>query len=288
MKPQSHGPYPFTPFSKRPKLTLPGNARVALWVIPNVEVFALDEPIPGGSPKTPDVRNFAVRDYGNRVGIFRLAETLAKFGIKGTVALNSNVCDAYPDVIEMMVGRGWEFMGHNQTNSRQLNAIPADQERDVIFSVVERISQATGKRPRGWLGSGLTETWNSLDYLVEAGIEYCCDWCVDDQPFLMNVGGKRMVSVPYSLEINDLPQITTNKYSAAQFGQMIKDQFDVLYREGADSARVMAIALHPFVISVPHRIGALESALAYILQHPGVWVSTGSEILDNYLKGPTF
>jgi allantoinase len=288
MKPQPYGPYRFIPITKRPKQSLPGGARIAVWVIPNIESFALDEKVPGGSPKVPDVRNFAVRDYGNRVGVFRLADTLTKFGIRGTVALNSDVCDRFPEVIEHTAALGWEFMGHNQSNSRLLNEIPPEQERDVVLAALARIEKAVGRRPRGWLGSGLTETWNTLDYLIEGGVEYICDWVNDDQPYLMEVGGKRIVSIPYSIEINDLPVIATAKHTAFEFADMIRAQFDVLYREGAESARVMAIALHPFIIGQPHRIGALESALEYICRHSGVWLATGSEIVDNFLSDKPF
>lgn len=288
MKPQRYGPYRFLPITARPKQTLPGGAQIAVWVIPNIESFALDRPIPGGSPKVPDVRNFSVRDYGNRIGIFRLADALAKFGIRGTVALNSDVCEYFPEVIEHAARLGWEFMGHNQTNSQLLNEVPADEERGVILRTLERIEKAVGKRPRGWLGSGLTETWNTLDHLIEGGVDYVCDWVNDDQPYLMDVGGKRLVAIPYSIEINDLPVIMTNKHSAQEFADMIRAQFDVLYREGAASARVMAIALHPFIIGQPHRIGALELALDHICRHDRVWLATGAEIVDNFLKDKPF
>ena len=236
MKPQRYGPLKFIPITERPKQSLPGGARIAVWVVPNVESFALDEKIPGGGSKVPDVRQFSSRDYGNRVGIYRLAETLTRFGIRGTVALNSDVCLYYPQVIEHMLKLDWEIMGHNQTNSRILNEIPAEKEREVVLHTVETITKAIGKKPRGWLGSAMAETWNTLDYLSEAGIEYICDWVNDDQPYLMDVkgkNGKQLVSIPYSGEINDLPVINIGKYSAHDFADMIRAQFDVLYREGA-------------------------------------------------------
>ena len=153
--------------------------------------------------------------------------------------------------------------------------------------MLNRIEKSTGKRPRGWLGSGLQETWNTLDYLKDEGIEYVCDWTNDDQPYFMTIGDKKLVSLPYSTEINDLPQFRAGR-SNDEFEQMIRSQFDTLYEEGEDSARVMAICLHPFVIGVPHRIGALDEALKYITDHEGVWCATGSEIVDHYLTGETF
>ena len=289
MEPQRYGPFPYTPINRRPKLTWPGGARVALWVIPNIETFPLNEPVPGGTGMAPDIINWAPRDYGARVGVFRIMEVLEKHGIRGTVTLNSEVCDDYPEIIEDTVALNWEFMGHNQSNSRYLHLMEPAQEREVVLDTFDRIEKATGARPRGWLSSGLQQSWHTLDYLVEAGATYVADWINDDQPYLMDIGGNRLVSIPYSSEINDLPQFLRMGRTADEFDTMMRRQFDTLYREGAESGRVMAICLHPFVIGVPHRIGALDSALEYICGHEGVWRATGSEIIDHYLdSGATF
>lgn len=289
MKPQPYGPFPYTPINRRPRQSLPNGERLAVWVIPNIEVFPLDEPVPTGmAARVPDVHAWAQRDYGARVGVFRFMDVLSRRGIKASVTLNAEVCDAYPQIIEDAVALGWEFLGHNQSNSRLLNTIPPETERDVVIGTFDRIEAATGKRPRGWLSSGLQETWDTLDYLVEAGATYVADWCNDDQPYMMDVNGASLVSIPYTLEINDLPFFRPGR-STDEFEQAIRRQFDVLYREGAESARVMAIALHPFVTGVPHRIPALESALDYIASHDGVWFATGGEIVDHYLSsGATF
>ena len=192
----------------------------------------------------------------------------------GSATLNSEVCDDYPEIIEAWTSRGWEFLGHNQSNSRLLTEIPPETERQVVISCFDRIEKATGRRPKGWLSSGLQETWNTLDYLIDAGASYVCDWCNDDQPYLMDVGGKALVSLPYSLEINDLPFFRPGR-SADDWEKAVCDTFDVLYREGAESGRVMAIPLHPFIIGVPHRIGAFDRAMEYICSHAGVWKAIG-------------
>lgn len=289
MEPRRYGPFPYTPINRRPRLQWPNGARLAVWVIPNIEVFALNEPVPGGTGKTPDVPAWSLRDYGARVGIFRMMEVMSKRGVRGTVALNSEVCDAYPQIIEDGLALKWEFMGHGQSNSRRLTEIPPDTEKQVIHDALARIAKAVGRKPRGWLGSGMSETWNTLDYFVAEGLDYVCDWTNDDQPYLMNIGGKRLVQLPYSMEINDLPAFHRFFCSTEQFEAMMRRQFDTLYREGAESGRVMAIALHPFVIGFPDRIWALESALDYIARHEGVWFATGEEIVDAYLaSGATF
>lgn len=284
MEPRRYGPFPYTPINRRPKITWPGGARVAVWVIPNIEVFALNERMPVGKGNIPDVYAWSVRDYGARVGVFRIMEVLSKYGVRATVTLNSEVCDAYPQIMEDAMKLEWEFMGHNQSNTRRLSEIPPQDEKRVIHETLERIQKTTGKKPRGWLGSGLQETWNTLDYLADEGVLYIADWVNDDQPYLMDINGKRLVSIPYSAEINDLPAFDQHHCSAAEFEAMIRWQFDTLYREGARSGRVMAIALHPYIIGFPHRIWVLDSALAYIAGHEGVWFATGGEIIDHYLN----
>ncbi len=293
MEPDRYGPFPYTPIIRRPKLSWPGGARVALWVIPNIEVFALNERMPDGPGSSggliPDVHMWAIRDYGNRVGIYRIMEVLARHGIRGTVALNSEVCDAHPEIIAEARKLDWEFMGHNQSNVRRLNTIPPETEREVVRATLERITQATGRKVAGWLSSGLQETWHTVDHLADLGCKYVADWVNDDQPYLMHVNNKRFCAIPYSTEINDKPAVEFHHVSAEAFDRMIRRQFDVLYREGAQSGRVMAIALHPYITGVPHRIDALDSALRYITSHRDVWLATGEEIIDHYLEsGATF
>jgi allantoinase len=283
MKPQRTGPFPYSPIIHRPRLVWPNNARVALWVIPNIEAFALDERMPVGSGMIPEIPAYCTRDYGARVGVWRIMDALKECGIRATVALNSEVCDAYPQVIEEGMKLGWEFMGHNESNTRRLNQVPAEDERRVIHGSLARIERMTGKKPAGWLSSGLQETWNTLDYLVEEGVRYVADWVNDDQPYLMDINGKQLVSIPYSFEINDIYSFVEQHRTAEEFGEMMRRQFDVLYREGASSGRVMAIAVHPYIIGKPYRIDAFRSALGYICAHEGVWLATGTEIVEHYL-----
>jgi peptidoglycan/xylan/chitin deacetylase (PgdA/CDA1 family) len=287
MKPARYGPFPYSPIIHRPPLKWPNGAHVALWVIPNIEFFALDEKVPPGSGGTgvpvPDVPTWSSRDYGNRVGVFRLMEVLDRYGIRATVALNSELCAEHPAIIEEGNKRRWEWMGHCESNTRRLNAAAPGDEPRIIKDSLATIERAVGTRPRGWLGSGLQETWDTLDLLAAEGCDYVCDWTNDDQPYIMTLeGGKTLVSVPYSNEINDKPAFERFNRTADQFRDMICRQFDVLYREGAQSGRVMAIAIHPYLTGVPHRIDAFAQALAYISQHERVWKATGMEIATHY------
>jgi allantoinase len=284
MKPSPTGPFPYSPIVSRPRLGWPGDAKVAVWVIPNIEFFALDEQVVTSPGKVPNVPTYCARDYGVRVGVWRVMDVLDRHQLRATVALNSKVCDYYPQIIEAGMQRGWEWMGHNQTNTRHLNTVPPEEERGVIFSTLDDIERITGKRPVGWLGAGLNETWNTLDYLVEAGCSYVADWVNDDQPYFMDVAGRKLVSVPYTYELNDFPAFQEKRQTPEEFEATIRRQFDVLYAEGAVSGRVLAIALHPFIIGLPHRIGALDSALAYIRSHDAVWFATGDEIATHYSR----
>ena len=293
MEPRDYGPYPYTPINDRPVLCWPNGARLAVWIIPNIEFFPLTVGIAGSvynpSAPVPSVRAWAQRDYGNRVGIWRIMDVLQKHGVRASPTMNSDICDHHPQIVRACVELGWEILGHNETNSRWLNQMAPDEERQSIGRALDKIEALGGRRPKGWLGAGLAETWNTLDNLLDAGIEYVADWVSDDQPFFMDIGGRKLVSIPYSYEINNSPFLQTRNHSIDEFVTAIKRQFDTLYAEGARSGRVMAICLHPYLIGVPFRIKGLDDALAYIAAHDEVWFATGSEIVEAWrVSGATF
>ena len=292
MEPRRYGPFRYVPIHKRPPLRWPGGKRLALWVNPNIEFFRLDDVMPGNvnervareHAKVPNVRNWSLRDYGNRVGVWRIMKVLERYGVRASAALNSEVCDHHPEIIEEARRLGWELMGHGETNALRINEMDPQRERESIFRALDRIEKASGSRPVGWLGPGLAETWHTLEHLSAAGIRYVCDWVNDDQPYTMQIGDPPMVSLPYSVQTNDVPAYFDMKCSVPEFERMLKAQFDVLYREGEASGRVMAIAVHPFVTGQPHRIGALDAALEHICSHEGVWLATGRGIFEHYQK----
>ncbi len=282
MKPRVYGPYAWSPIIRRPKFSFPNGARVAVWIIPNIEFFSMSDMIPisaGGGGKVPDVPGYTIRDYGNRIGVFRMMEAMDRYGARGTVALNSDLCKQHPEIIEECLKRDWEFMGHNETNTKRLNEAAPGEDGEIVRRAIETIARETGQKPRGWLGSGLQETWGTLDHLIDNGLEYVADWMFDDQPIRMTLDdGRSIMSVPYSYELNDKPAFEKKGMSADAFADMIKAQFDTLWREGETQARVMAIALHPYITGMPHRIGAIDKALDYISRHDRVWFATGAEI----------
>lgn len=288
MQPSDYGPFPYSPINRRPKWKWPNGARLAIWVAPNLEFFPLTRPLATNPmqktpEKAPTVRTWGVRDYGNRVGIFRLMDLLTKYGIRATASLNADLCDQHPQIVEDAVRLGWEFLAHNRTNAVWLSAIPPDEERDFIRYCTERVMRATGARPTGWLSSAMDETWNTLEHLAAENFLYVADWVNDDQPYRMQAGGREIIYLPYSYEVNDNAQIASRFVSIDDFELMIKRTFDVLYREGEESARVMAICLHPFISGVPHRIAGLDAAFRYICDHNDVWWATGEEIVRAYL-----
>ena len=284
--PIKHDRFPYSAIVDRPKITWPNGARLALWVIPNIEHFLFDRPSTSITPITtrfvPDVLNYSWRDYGNRVGIWRMIDVMEKYKVKGTVALNSDVCEEYPRIIEAGKALSWEWMGHGKNNSMLMAERAESEERTMIREIYDSVTKHTGQKPRGWLGPALTETHNTLDLLAETGFDYVGDWVNDEQPYDMRVKTGRMTSIPYSIEINDIPAFLDGKQSGESFGQMIKDQFDVLYEDSATSGRVMSICLHPFLIGHPFRSKYFDDALRHITSRQEVWLATGSEIVDAY------
>jgi peptidoglycan/xylan/chitin deacetylase (PgdA/CDA1 family) len=290
--PRAHGRFDYSPLIDRPPLRWPNGARVALWVIPNIEHFWFDRAgtrIPGAITLTPDVMGYSWRDYGVRVGIWRMMEIMQRHNVRGTVALNSEVCREYPRIIEEGKKLGWEWMGHGTTNSVLISQQSEAEERALIKETVQTITRGVGAAPRGWLSPALSETVRTPDILAENGIDYVANWVNDEQPYPMRVKKGSLMSIPYSQELNDIPALLSLHQSPERFGKMICDQFDVLYEDGATTGRVMSICLHPFLTGVPHRSKYFAKALAHITSRQEVWLATGSEIIDwykkNYLKG---
>lgn len=281
-------PIPYEPSYARPQLRLPGSARLAIHLIVNVEEWDLDARLPrsllsapAGAEPIPDVPNFAWYEYGNRVGFWRLWAVLGNFGAKATLSVNANVANSYPAIVEKAVEAGWEMMGHGFVQ-RTMAAVP--DERATIEQTLETLERRTGSRPRGWLGPGLVETAQTLEHLADAGVEYCCDWgAADDVPFdLALPSGRRLLAVPYPVDMNDIVISAIERQPSHELFARGKAQFDTLYEESEHNAKVMAVALHPYISGVPHRVGYLNQLLAYCVGHPGVVFMRGAELADWY------
>jgi allantoinase len=281
-----HHRVPYQPITRHRPFVLPKGARIAVWTIVNVENWLPLDPMPRtilpppmGQPLLPDVPNWSWHEYGMRVGFWRFLEVLSSRGLRATLALNGSTCKQYQPVCEAARDAGWEFMGHGFVQ-KPMHRI--EDQADSIRQTIEAIRDFTGKPPRGWESPGLTETAETIDLLAEAGIEYVADWVLDDQPVPIKTRSGEIISVPYTVEINDVVMTAVQQQPSDEILRRGRDQFDRLYKEGETIPRVMAISLHPYLTGVPHRIRYLEALYDYILSHDGVAMCTGEEILDIY------
>jgi allantoinase len=286
MKPDERLQY--SPIASRPPLRLPNDARMVVWTIVNVEEWDIDRPMPrtvltppaGGSPM-PDIPNWAWHEYGNRVGFWRMLEALDEFNIRATLAINGTAIGRYDAITRAAIEREWEFIGHGYTQ-RSMQAV--ENERDDIRRTTEAIKSATGRAPRGWLGPGLTETWDTPDILADQGYEYVCDWVVDDQPVWLKTRSRPILSVPYTQECNDVAMMLIQHHAAREYYDRAMDQFEQLYDDSRDSARVMALVVHPYIMGAAHRLKYYRKALKQIREQRDVLVWTGEQIVDWYVK----
>ena len=278
--------YDYSAIVSRPRLELPDGKRLAVWVGMNIEHYKFGQPalsLAGFTAElVPDPLNYGWRDYGPRVGVFRLMEILESAGIRASGVVNAAVCERYPEIIEEGKKLGWAWVGHGADNSTWQVGFERDAEREYISGIADTLEQATGQRPKGWLGPALTSTMNTNDVLAELGFTYSLDWANDDQPYPLNVSSGSLISVPYASEVNDIPAFVLHHHTGEQFAQAVMDQFDTLYDEGASSLRVMGIGIHPFLVGQPFRARHFARALQHIVSHDDVWLATSDEIADWY------
>lgn len=282
-----HGRYAFSPIVARPDFDWPDGRRLAVYLGMNLECFAFGEGLgaslaPGGPE--PDVLNYAWRDYGNRVGVWRMLELFDRLGLPVTALVNSRMYEDAPGVVEAFRARGDEIAGHGRTNAERQGVLPEDAERALIAEATQTIARAEGRPPKGWLGPWISQSAATPDLLQEAGYDYLLDWCHDDQPVWMQTRTGRILSVPYPQELNDIPQIVGRKREGAEFADMIVDAFDLMLEECARRPLVMGIALHAYIMGQPHRLKHLERALHHILDRGGdrLWFTTAGAVSDHY------
>jgi peptidoglycan/xylan/chitin deacetylase (PgdA/CDA1 family) len=280
--------FDYSPITERPPINWPGGAKVAVYIGLNIEHFLLDRAStsiwPGTAELVPDALNYGWRDYGTRVGIWRMIESLDRHGIRPSVLLNSAVAHHYPQIIEAGVARNWTWLAHGRTNSILQADMTRAEERRFLTDVVDTIAAATGQRPHGWMGPGLTETFNTPALLAELGLSYLLDWTNDDQPYALNVPG--LFSVPYSVELNDL-LLAGRGVTGPEFVQIVRDQYEQLRADSAHSGRVMTLALHPFVTGQAFRHKYLDQALEFLAAQDDAWLTTSDDIAENYQRSLT-
>ena len=272
----------------RPPLELPDGARLVVWPLLALEEWDMARPMarmvitpPQGQPMLPDHPNWSWHEYGMRVGFWRLKRMFERLKISPTVTLNARVCETYPQVVEACIDSGYELNAHGYD---QVPMHKLDDQKEVIDKSIAIIAEFQGRPPRGWFGPGLTQTFDTLDHLAAAGIEYIGDWVLDDEPVTLRTAHRPVVALPYNFELHDIVMMALQNHSSDEMYRRVKDHFDCLYAESQQRPKFMAIAMHPYLSGVPHRIAHVESAFQDILSKPGVVCWDGETILDWYLR----
>jgi len=281
------GLYPYSPYRGRPKIAWPDGKKVAVWISPNLEFYELDPPAnphrKSWAKPHPDVVGYSHRDYANRVGHWRMAEMMEKHGFKGSVSLSVALCQHVPEVVANANELGWEFFSHGIYNTRYSYGMDEAQERAIIEDSIRTVREATGQTIKGWLAPALTHTPRTLDLIAEYGLTYTCDLYHDDQPGPVSVAKSRLMSMPYSLEVNDHYGFFIYNMSPRDYAETLIRQYDRLADEGEASGTVMCIPLHSYLIGQPHRIGAFERVLEHIVADGRAWITRSGDIADHYL-----
>jgi allantoinase len=277
-----HDLYPWSAIHERKPVSWPGGKSVAIWLCVSLEWFPIlpsDTPFraPGHMQTAyPDYRHYTARDYGNRVGVYRLLEAFAKAGVKASFATNSTIAERYPELVAEIVAAGYEIIAHStDMNGTIATGLPVDEERALIAQSLDTLERATGTRPQGWLSIARSQSWKTADLLHEAGVRFCCDWVNDELPYRFTSG---LINLPLNHELSDRQIITVQQQSADSYAQQMRDAFDWLAGEGA--GRILPLHLTPYIMGLPYRIAALEELLGDLAARPEAWVATGAEIVD--------
>jgi len=279
--------YDWSILQKRKPVTWPGGARIALWVVPALEFFPVNQSAtpfraPGGMQTPyPDLRHYTLRDYGNRVGVFRVFKLLDRLGIKASVTVNARVAQRYPMLIDEVTRRGWEVIANGVSMGHlHYGGMDEAEEEALVRETLSTLRQASGQAVTGWLSPARSESMKTLDLIAAQGIDYVCDWMNDDMPYPIRTANGQIHAMPHAYEIDDQTILLQNHHPEESFVQQVGDQFRVLYEEAAEQGgRIMAVTIHPWMSGQPHRIKMLERALAQIVERDGVWSATGAEIL---------
>ena len=280
----------YDPDPAGPVLRWPGGKTCAVWVAPNLEFYEIDPPAhpmrKSWARRHPDVVGYSHRDHANRVGHWRMADAMTKHGFPGSVSLSVALCDHIPEVVADGVARGWEFFSHGIYNTRYAYDMDESQERAIIADSIATVQATTGQRIRGWLAPALTHTVRTMDLIAEYGLDYTCDLYHDDRPGRVRTASGDLISMPYSLEVNDHYGFFIYNMSPRDYADALIRQFDRLAREGEASGTVMCIPLHSYLIGQPHRIGAFDRVLDHIAADGRAWITTAGAIADAY-RGQT-
>lgn len=277
----------FSGIDDRRPLRFPDNLRVVVWPVLALEHWDISRPMarmvispPQGQPQLPDHPNWSWHEYGMRVGFWRVRRLFNRLGIRPTVTLNARTCETYPDVVRACIDSGWELNAHSY-DQQPMHKL--EDQRNVIGRSLDIIEKFSGKRPRGWFGPGLTQTFETLDFLSEAGIEYIGDWACDDEPVTLKTIHKPIVALPYNFELHDIVMMALQHHPSNEMLVRSQTYFKCMYDESQTRAKIMSMAHHPYLSGSPHRIADVETSYVAMLSRPGVACWDGEKILDWYL-----
>ena len=288
-----HQHYDWSPLSTRAILRWPGQARLALCVLIVLEHIDWQPPsgsfqaanLAGGSVARPfpDYARISHREYGHRVGIFRVLDVLDKYGIKATVAMDALTAQNYPYLVRHCLDRGCEIIGHGVSVSRMITSdMSQKEEEEYISDSLSALTRAVSHRPAGWLGPEYGESFRTPQLLAQAGVRYVCDWANDEQPYPIKTPVGELFALPLMSELDDVVALAQRRVPVDRYAEMLKEAFDIMYQDGKQNGRVLGLNLHPWLIGQPFRIGFLDEALGHMMRCQGVWAATGIEIIDWY------
>lgn len=281
-----HELYEWSNLHTRPPVSWPGEKRVAIWLCVSLEWFPIT---PGGPFKAPghmvtpypDYRHYTVRDYGSRVGVWRMLDAFKEAGVKASFATNAAIAERYPELIEAVLADGHEIIAHStDMNGTITSELPEDEERKLIADSLAGL-KAAGVTPSGWLSIARSQSWRTLDLLKEHGLQYCCDWVNDELPYSFTNG---LINLPLNTELSDHTIVATQQHSAEGWAQMMRDSYDWLEAESEreGGGRMLPIHLTPYIMGLPYRIGAMEELLADLTARANSWFATGEEIVSTW------
>jgi peptidoglycan/xylan/chitin deacetylase (PgdA/CDA1 family) len=282
------GRFAYSAIPQRPDFSWPDGKRLAVYIGFNLEHFAFGEGLGAGigpaSPQ-PDVLNYSWREYGNRVGAWRCLELFDQLCLPTAALINTALIDHCPELLQAVMARGDELVGHGHSNSFRQSDYTEEQERALLIGCRERIAQLQGKPPAGWLSPWISESRTTLDLLAETGYHYTLNWAHDDQPTAMATrGGQALWSIPYPQELNDIPMVMGRHLDGCAFADMLIDNFDEMLQQSRQQSLVMGIALHPYIVGQPYRLRHLRRALQHIAaaRDAGeIWVTTPGAICQH-------
>lgn len=284
-----HDLYTWSPLRERAPVAWPEGKALAVWAVVSLEWFPItpsDKPFraPGHMQTAyPDYRHYTSREYGSRVGVYRLLDAFAKAGVKASFATNSAIAERYPSLVADVVSAGHEIVAHStDMNGTIASGLPEDDERALIAQSLDTLEKATGTRPRGWHSIARSQSFATPRLLAEAGVAYCCDWANDEMPYAMTTEAGRLVNIPLNHELSDRQIISVQQHSADSYAQQMTDAADWLTAEAAreGGGRMLPLQLTPYIMALPYRIGSLEALLGALAQRSDTWFATGGEILD--------